>query len=97
MTKCRLAPLNDRVVIRPNEADSQTPGGIVLPENSKQPQLRGVILAVGPGALNDDGTRQPMPVAVGDEVVYPKYSGADVDFEGEELKILHVTEVLATV
>ena len=97
MAKFCLKPLEDRVVVEPKEAESVTAGGIVLPDNAKEKQQRGTVVAVGPGKLLDDGTRAELSVAVGDEVIYGKYSGSDVEVDGEQYKILRESDVLAKV
>lgn len=90
-----LKPLGDRVVVEPNEAKEVVSGGIVLPESAKEKPTEGKVLSVGPGGLRDNGTREPMPVKVGDVVVYGKWSGTDIDVDGKDLKILSVSDILA--
>jgi len=92
-----LRPLDDRVVVEPREAEEMTAGGIVLPDTAKEKPQRGVVLAVGPGKLLDSGERGKLSVAVGDEVIYGKYSGAEHEFEGREVKILRESDILAKV
>jgi len=79
------------------EAEETTPGGIVLPDTAKEKPQRGKVLAVGPGRLMDNGKRTEMSVAVGDEVIFGKYSGTDIELEGKELKIIRESDVLAKV
>ncbi len=93
----KLKPLDDRVVVEPLEAEEKTPGGIVLPDTAKEKPQRGKVIAVGPGKLLDDGTRVPVPVEVGDEVIFGKYSGTEVEVDGKELKILRESDLLAKV
>ena len=90
-----LKPLDDRVVVEPTEADEKTAGGILLPDTAKQKPQQGKVVAVGPGKLNDDGNRLALGVKVGDTVLYGKYSGSDVEVNGQELKILRETDILA--
>jgi len=90
-----LEPLGDRVVVEVVEEKERIQGGIVLPETASEKPTEGKILEVGPGKMNDDGTRVPMPVQVGDVVVYGKWSGMDVDIDGKTLKILSVSDILA--
>ncbi len=90
-----LQPLGDRVLVEVDESQEQVQGGIVLPESAAEKPTEGTVVAVGPGALKDDGTRVPMPVAVGDRVIYGKYSGTDVKVDDEEYKLLRVTDILA--
>ncbi|MDO4574966.1 MAG: co-chaperone GroES [Planctomycetia bacterium] len=92
-----LRPLDDRVVVKPLEAEAMTAGGIVLPDTAKEKPQRGTIVAVGPGKLLDNGTRGALSVAVGDEVIYGKYSGSDITVGDEEYKILRESDVLAKI
>ncbi|MBN1912481.1 MAG: co-chaperone GroES [Pirellulales bacterium] len=97
MKDIKLRPLDDRIVVEPVEAEEMTAGGIVLPDTAKEKPQRGTVLAVGPGKLLDSGQRGELSVAVGDEVIYGKYSGSDFEVEGREVKILRETDVLAKV
>jgi chaperonin GroES len=93
----RIRPLDDRVVVEPLEAEEKTAGGILLPDTAKQKPQRGRILAIGPGKLLDDGKRAAMSVAKGDEVIYGRYSGSDIEVDRREIKILRETDILAKV
>jgi len=93
----KIKPLDDRVVVEPLEAEEKTPGGIVLPDTAKQKPQRGRVLAVGPGKLRDDGHRNTVSVAKGDEVIYGRYSGSDIEVERREIKILRESDILAKV
>jgi len=97
MKEIKLRPLDDRIVVEPMEAEEKTAGGIVLPDTAKEKPQRGTVLAVGPGKLLETGQRCEMSVAVGDEVIYGKYSGSDIEVDGRELKILRESDVLAKV
>jgi len=97
MKDLKLRPLDDRVVVEPKEAEERTAGGIVLPDTAKEKPQRGTILAIGPGTLLDDGKRSAMSVAVGEEVIYGKYSGSDIEVDGHEVKILRESDILAKV
>lgn len=97
MAKIKIRPLDDRVVVQPIEAEETTAGGIVLPDTAKEKPQRGTVLAVGPGRLLDNGKRAELSVAVGDEVIYAKYGGSDVEIDGEEYKILRESDILAKV
>ena len=97
MAKLNLRPLDDRVVVQPNAAEETTAGGIVLPDSAKEKPQRGTILAVGPGKLLDSGSRGEMSVAIGDTVIYGKYGGSDIEVNGQEMKILRETDILAKV
>ncbi|MBA4017378.1 MAG: co-chaperone GroES [Pirellula sp.] len=97
MAKINLRPLDDRVVVQPHEAEDVTAGGIVLPDAAKEKPQRGKVVAVGPGKLLDSGDRGTLSVAVGDEVIYGKYSGTEIEVEGQEVKILRENDILAKV
>ncbi len=97
MSKLNLRPLDDRLVVEPNEAEDVTAGGIVLPDAAKEKPQRGTVLAIGPGKLLDSGERGTLSVAVGDEVIYGKYSGTEIEVNGKEVKILRESDVLAKV
>jgi chaperonin GroES len=92
-----LRPLDDRVVVEPKEAEEVTAGGIVLPDTAKEKPQRGTVVAVGPGKLLDSGERGALSVSVGDEVIYGKYSGSEVEIDGRDVKILRETDILAKV
>ncbi|MDR0520918.1 MAG: co-chaperone GroES [Planctomycetaceae bacterium] len=95
--KISLKPLDDRIVVQPLEAEERTAGGLYLPDTAKEKPQRGTVIAVGPGKLLDTGSRGAMSVAVGDEVLYGKYSGSDIEVDGQEIKILRESDVLAKV
>lgn len=92
-----LRPLDDRVVVEPREAEEMTAGGIVLPDTAKEKPQRGSVLAIGPGKLLDSGERGKLSVTVGDEVIYGKYAGSDVEVDGREVKILRESDILAKI
>jgi chaperonin GroES len=93
----KLRPLDDRVVVEPVEAEEMTAGGIVLPDAAKEKPQRGTVRAVGPGRLLESGNRADLSVSVGDVVIYGKYSGSDIEVDGQEVKILRETDILAKV
>jgi chaperonin GroES len=93
----KVRPLDDRVVVEPLEAEEKTAGGILLPDTAKQKPQRGRVLAIGPGKLLEDGQRAQLAVAKGDEVLYGRYAGTDVEVSGREIKILRETDILAKV
>jgi chaperonin GroES len=97
MAKVRLRPLDDRIVVSPVEAESMTAGGIVLPDSAKEKPQRGKVVAVGPGKLLDSGKRGELSLTVGDEVIYAKYGGSDIEVNGEDYKILRESDVLAKI
>ncbi len=92
-----LKPLGDRVVVKPLEEEERTKGGIVLPDVAKEKPQHGEVLAVGPGALTEDGRRLPMDVKVGDRVLFAKYAGTEVKIGDEEYLILRQSDILAIV
>jgi len=93
----KVRPLDDRIVVEPVEAEEKTTGGILLPDTAKQKPQRGRVLAVGPGKLLDNGQRAKVCVAIGDEVMYGRYAGSDVQHERKEIKILRESDILAKV
>ena len=92
-----LKPLDDRIVVKPLEAEEMTAGGIVLPDAAKEKPQRGEVIAVGPGKLLDSGERCECGVAVGDEVLFGKYGGTEIEVDGVEVKILRESDILAKV
>ena len=92
-----LKPLGDRLIVEPIEQEGTTASGIVLPETAKEKPMQGKVLAIGPGARNEDGTRMAMDVSVGDIVLYIRYGGTEVKIENKKYLILKETDVLAIV
>ncbi|MCJ7513768.1 MAG: co-chaperone GroES [Anaerolineales bacterium] len=90
-----LKPLGDRLVVKPLEGEDVTPSGIVLPETAKEKPQKGEVLAVGPGARDEDGKRITMDVAIGDKVLFAKYAGTEFKLEGEKVLILRENDILA--
>jgi chaperonin GroES len=95
MAKLNLRPLDDRVVVKPLEAEETTAGGIVLPDSAREKPQRGKVVAVGPGKLLDSGNRGQLSVSVGDEVIFGKYGGNEVEVDGADYKILRESDILA--
>jgi chaperonin GroES len=93
----KVRPLDDRIVVEPLEAEEKTAGGILLPDTAKQKPQRGRVLAVGPGKLRDSGERSRVAVAVGDEVLFGRYAGNDIEVSGREVKIMRESDILAKV
>ena len=93
----KIRPLDDRVVVEPVEAEERTAGGIVLPETAKEKPQRGHVVAIGPGKLLENGQRAAPSLSLGDEVIYGKYSGSDIEVDGHEVKILRESDILAKV
>ena len=93
-----LKPLDDRIVVRPNEAETQTASGLVIPDTAKEKPQQGEVLAVGPGKRADStGELIPTDIKVGDVVLYSKYGGTEVAVDGEDLLVLNGRNVLAVV
>ena len=93
-----LKPLDDRIVVRPNEAETQTASGLVIPDTAKEKPQQGKVLAVGPGKRSDTtGDLIPVDIKVGDTVLYSKYGGTEVAVNGEDLLVLNSRDVLAIV
>lgn len=90
-------PLADRVVVKPVEDQDKTPGGIILPDTAKEKPMKGEIIAVGPGSLNDKGERVKMEVKKGDIVIYGKYSGTEFKLDNQEYLILRESDILAVI
>ena len=94
----KLKPLGDRVVVKAkDDQDARTPSGLVIPDTAKEKPVLGEVLAVGPGEVNDQGERVPMDVKVGDTVVYSKYGGTEIKFEGDDYLILSSRDLLAII
>lgn len=93
-----LTPLGGRVIVKPNEEDEQrTPSGLVIPDTAKEKPQTGAVLAVGPGERSDSGDIIPLDVSVGDVVVYSKFAGTELKYEGDEYLILASRDLLAIV
>ncbi len=90
-------PLHDRVVVRRITEDQKTPGGIIIPDTAKEKPQQGEVVAVGPGARGDDNERIPLDVAVGDRVLFGKWSGTEVKIDGEELLIMKESDIMGVV
>jgi chaperonin GroES len=97
MKEVKIRPLDDRVVVEPMEAEQMSAGGIVLPDTAKEKPQRGTVVSIGPGKLMDSGERGTMSVKVGDEVIYGKYSGTEIEVNGQDVKILREADILAKV
>jgi chaperonin GroES len=91
----KIKPLADRMLVKPLEEEEVTPGGIVLPETAKEKPQKGEVLAVGPGARDDEGNRIAMDVSVGDKVLFAKYGGTEIKMDGDKLLILRESDILA--
>src|SRR4051794_20279340 len=97
-TKVVLKPLEDRIVVKPLEAEQTTASGLVIPDTAKEKPQEGEVLAVGPGRFDDAGSKRvPVDVKVGDVVLYSKYGGTEVKYSGEEFLVLSARDVLAVI
>ena len=90
-----LKPLGDRVIVKADEAESQTASGLYLAGDAKEKPQTGVVVAVGEGKRGKGGNLIPMPVAVGDKVIYSKYGGTEVSYDGEDVLILRADDIYA--
>ncbi len=96
--KTNIKPLEDRVLVRPEEAEQTTASGIVIPDTAKEKPQEGTILAVGPGKRSDtSGELVPLDVNEGDKVMYSKYGGTEIKVDGEDLLILSARDILAVI
>jgi chaperonin GroES len=93
----KLRPLDDRIVVQPQEAEEKTAGGIVLPDTAKEKPLMGKVISVGPGKQLDNGKRSEVAVKKGDTVLFGKYGGNNIKIDGVEYKILHESDILGIV
>ncbi|NLE00385.1 MAG: co-chaperone GroES [Fibrobacter sp.] len=91
-----VKPLEDRVIVKPLEAETKTAGGIIIPDNAKEKPQKGEIVAVGPGKYSNNGEKIAMTVKTGDKVLYGKYSGTEVKIDGTDYLIMHESDILAT-
>ena len=91
----KLTPLEDKIIVKQAETQTQTASGLYIPDNAKEKPQQGEVLAVGPGRRDDKGERIPMDVKVGDKVLYSKYGGTEVHYEGEDYLIVGARDILA--
>ena len=93
----KFRPLQDRVVVRRLDEDQKTPGGIIIPETAQEKPMEGEVIAVGPGAYNEDGERIKPDVAAGDHVLFGKWSGTEVKIDGEDLLIMKESDIMGII
>ena len=94
----KLQPLEDRIVVKPGDAEETTPSGLVIPDTAKEKPQQGEVLAVGEGRWHEDGEKRiPLDIKVGDTVVYSKYGGTEFTVDGDDVLILNARDVLAVV
>ncbi len=91
----KLTPLEDKIIVKQAQAETQTASGLYIPDNAKEKPQQGEVLAVGSGRRDDKGERIPMDVKVGDKVLYSKYGGTEVHYDGEDYLIVSSRDVLA--
>jgi len=96
-TKVAIKPLEDRILVQANEAETTTASGLVIPDTAKEKPQEGTVIAVGPGRFDEKGNRVPIDVKVGDTVIYSKYGGTEVKYSGEEYLVLSARDVLAVI
>lgn len=92
-----IRPLNDRILVKRLEEETQTAGGIIIPDSAKEKPAEGEIVAVGPGKMNDAGQRAAMDVQTGDRVLFSKYGGTDVKFDGQDYLIMREDDILGVI
>jgi len=92
-----IKPLEDKILVEALEAETTTASGLVIPDTAKEKPQEGSVVAVGPGRFDEDGDRIPMDVKEGDKVIYSKYGGTEIKYEGKEYLILSARDVLAVI
>jgi chaperonin GroES len=97
MSKINLTPLADRVVVKPQEAEEKTKGGIILPDTAKEKPIEGTVVAIGSGKVSEDGKTIAPAVKVGDKVLYGKYSGTEVTVDGVDYLIMRESDIFAII
>ena len=92
-----IKPLEDRILVQPLDAEQTTASGLVIPDTAKEKPQEGKVVAVGPGRVDDSGKRIPLDVAEGDVVIFSKYGGTEVKYDGAEYMLLNARDILAVV
>jgi chaperonin GroES len=92
-----VKPLEDRVILKPMEAEQKTAGGIIIPDNAKEKPQKGEVIATGPGKTNEKGAKIEMSLKKGDKVLYGKYSGTEITIDGQDYLIVRESDVLAVI
>ena len=93
----KIRPLQDRVIVKRIEEEEKSKGGIIIPDTAKEKPQEGKVVAVGKGKLNDDGKITPLDLKVNDRILFGKYSGSEINIDGEEHLILHENEILGVI
>ena len=91
----KVRPLRDRILVRRIEGEEKTKGGLIIPDTAKEKPQEGKVIAVGKGKVNDDGELRPLDVHKGDRILFGKYSGTEIELEGEEHLIIREDDILA--
>ena len=94
LTKVKIRPLGDRVLVKPLDKEKQERGGLIIPDTAKEKPQEGEIVAAGKGKVSDDGKVLPMDVKAGDRILYGKYSGTEIKIDGDEYLIMHQDDIL---
>jgi chaperonin GroES len=97
MAKTKFRPLHDRVVVKRIDAEEKTKGGIIIPDTAKEKPMEGEVIAVGPGARNEQGQIVALDVKAGDKILFGKWSGTEVKLDGEELLIMKETDIMGII
>ena len=97
MAKTKFRPLHDRVVVRRVDSEEKTKGGIIIPDTAKEKPQEGEVIAVGPGAFNEDGERIKLYVKSGDRILFGKWSGTEVKLDGEDLLIMKESDIMGVI
>ena len=93
----KIRPLHDRILVKRLEGEAKTKGGIIIPDTAKEKPQEGLVIAAGPGKVNEDGKVTPMDVKKGDKILFGKYSGTEITLEGDEHLIIREEDVLAII
>src|SRR5262245_16230500 len=97
MAKTKFRPLHDRVVVRRVDSEEKTKGGIIIPDTAKEKPQEGEVIAVGPGAFNEDGERIKLDGKAGDRILFGKWSGTEVKLDGEDLLIMKESDIMGII
>jgi chaperonin GroES len=93
----QIRPLHDRVIVRRIEADTKTPGGLIIPDTAAEKPIQGEVVAAGPGVRDEDGNVHPLDVKPGDRVLFSKWGGTEVKIDGEDLLVLKESDIIGVV
>ncbi|MDZ5761282.1 co-chaperone GroES [Lyticum sinuosum] len=93
--KNKIMPMHDKIVVKKKDGEDKTPGGILLPESAKDKPIQGTVIAVGSGVRDKDGKVIPLDVKIGDQIIFAKWGGTEIKFDGEEYLIIKESDVLA--